>query len=108
MRVLILTDAQAAGANLRFGGWFQIHPIPVRNSKQIVTVDTLLALKAVIIDTMRGKPVWVEKAKELRDRIKNLPILELDEHLDQLFDYEDENDMIEYKSRFISDVTEYQ
>lgn len=80
MKVKILTTAQAQNLHKRFDNWFEVQPIPVKPDKWIITEDTGLALKEVMIDAIEVKPNLREKALVIWNAIKDLPIYELDDY----------------------------
>jgi len=100
MKVKVLTTAQAANLHKRFNHWFEIQPIPVKNNKWIITEDTGLALKELMIGHVEAHPNHREKALIIWNAIKDLTTFELDDHPQMLYNHEDEDELAEYTARF--------
>ena len=48
MQAVVLETAQAAQLHKRFDGWFEIQPMPLKNGKWYIGVQTLLDLKSFL------------------------------------------------------------
>jgi len=106
MQVKLLNTTQAAKLHKRFDKWFEIQPIPVKNGNWIVSIDSLLALKEMIIDKVQNKPNLKAKAIAMRDAIKDLPTYDTDNFPEQIYDHENELELAEYTARFADIVFE--
>lgn len=100
MQVKLLNTVQAKFLWKRFDKWFEIKPIPVKNGNWIISIDTLLALKEVIINKVQDKPQLKVKAIAFRDAVKDLPTYDTDNFPNQMYDHENEQDLAEYMARF--------
>lgn len=100
MKVKLLTTEQAKSLHKRFDKWFEILPIPVKNGKWIVSIDTLLALKEMVIDKIQDRPNLKDKAIALRDAVIDLPTYETDDYPGQIYDHSNEQELTEYTARF--------
>ena len=115
MKVKLLNTAQASQLHKRFDHWFEIQPMPVKNGDWIISIDSLLALKEMIIDKVQDKPNLKAKAILFLDAIKDLPTYETDDFPNQLYNTsidpdnatpEELAEMEEYTARFADLVFE--
>jgi hypothetical protein len=109
MKVKLLTTAQASKLHVRFDNWFEIQPMPVKNGDWFVSIDSLTALKEMIIDVIQDKPNVKEKAIAYMDAVKDLDTYDTDFFQNQLYNtsidpenatIEEQEELEEYTSRF--------
>ena len=115
MLVKLLNTTQASQLHKRFDHWFEIQPMPVKNGNWIVSIDSLLALKEMIIDKVQTNPNIKAKAILFRDAIKDLPTYDTVDFPNQLYNTsidpdnatpEEEAELAEYTARFADLVFE--